>query len=64
MWRKRPDHYEYVFHEVACDCVTMEWMIVAYVRLDKQCSNVYGLGFNKLFEWYQVADQNFIIGGT
>ena len=56
--------YKYLFHAVAFNHVTMEWMIVAHVWLDKQCSNAYALGFKKLFEQCQMADPNFRIGGT
>ena len=51
--------YKYLFHAVAFNDVTMEWMVVARVWLDKQCSNAYALGFKKLFEQCKVADQNF-----
>ena len=54
----------YFMHAVAFNDVTMEWMVVARVWLDKQCSSAYALGFKKLFEQCKVADQNFRVGET
>ena len=40
----------YIFNVVAFDKVTMEWLVVASLRLDKQDSFAYGLAFKKLFD--------------
>ena len=56
--------YKYLFHAVAFNHVTMEWMVVARVWLDQQTASAYGLGFKKLFEQYRQADTNFAIGKT
>ena len=56
--------YKYLFHAVAFNHMTMEWMIVARVWLDQQNATAYGLGFKKLFEQCKQADTNFTIGET
>ena len=56
--------YNYLFHAVAFNNITMEWMIVARMWINQQSSNAYGLGFRKLFEKYQIADESFEVGGT
>ena len=56
--------YKYLFHAVAFNHVTMEWMIVARVWMDQQSSRAYELGFKKVFEQCNMADQNFKVGET
>ena len=39
--------YKYLFHAIAFNHVTMEWIIIARIWMDKQSSNAYALGFSK-----------------
>ena len=41
--------YPYLFNAVAFNFVTMEWMVIARVRLNKQTSEAYGIAFSKMF---------------
>ena len=42
--------YPYIFNAVAFNKVTMEWMVVARIRLNKQDTFGYGIAFKKLFD--------------
>ena len=42
--------YPYLFNAVVFNDTLMEWMIIARIRLDKQCSTAYFLAFKKLLE--------------
>ena len=39
--------YKYLFHAVAFNHVTMDWMVIAHIWMDKQNSDAYALGFRK-----------------
>ena len=41
--------YPYLFNAVAFNFVTMEWMVIARVRLNKQTSEAYRIAFSKMF---------------
>ena len=56
--------YKYLFHAVGFNHVTMEWMIIARIWMDKQSSNAYALGFRKLFEQCKLANHSFEVGTT
>ena len=49
---------------VAFDNVTMEWLVVGRVRLDKQDSFAYGLAFKKLFDKCASYSEDFEVGLT
>lgn len=42
--------YPYLFNAVAFNDDTMEWVVVARVRLDKEGAKGYGLAYKKMFE--------------
>ena len=41
--------YPYIFNAVTFNYTTMEWMVIGRIRINKQDSNAYALGFRKLF---------------
>lgn len=41
--------YPYLFNAVAFNSVSMEWMVIAHVRLNRQTSEAYALAFKKIF---------------
>ena len=56
--------YRYLFNVVAFNDVTMEWMVVGRVRLDKQDSAAYRLAFTKFFETCKHHDSKFELNQT
>ena len=56
--------YPYLFNAVAFDNTSMEWVVVARVRLDTQSSAGYALCFRKLFEMCQNGNEKFQLGIT
>ena len=42
--------YPYIINAVSFNCTTMEWMVIARVRLDKQSKEAYALAFKKMFD--------------
>ena len=56
--------YPYLFNAVAFDNTSMEWVVVARVRLDTQTSAGYALCLKKLFDKCKNANENFELGLT
>ena len=56
--------YPYIFNAVAFNAVSMEWMVVARVRINKQTSAAYGLAFKKTFDKCSSINPNFKLGTT
>ena len=54
--------FPYLFNAVAFDNTSMEWVVVARVRLDTQTSAGYALGFRKMFEKCKNASESFELG--
>ena len=48
--------YPYLFNAVVFNYTLIKWMIIARIRLDKQCSTAYFLAFKKLLE--KVSSNN------
>ena len=56
--------YPYIFNAVAFDNSSMEWIVVARIRLDAQNSAGYALCFKKLFEKCKSSRSDFELGIT
>ena len=56
--------YPYLFNAVAFDHTTMEWVVVARIRLDCQASAGYALCYKKLLEKCRSVKENFELGVT
>ena len=54
--------YRYLFNAVAFNDDTMEWVVVARVRLDKEGSKGYGLAYKKMFEKCSSDYPEFEVG--
>lgn len=50
--------YPYLFNAVAFNSVSMEWMVIARVRLNRQTSKAYALAFKKIFAKCSSVNQN------
>ena len=55
-------NYPYIFNAVAFNKVSMEWMVVARLRLNKQCTDAYSLAFRKLHQQKQTLNQVLLLG--
>ena len=56
--------YPYIFNAVAFNKVSMEWMVVARLRLDAQTASAYALAFKKMFEKCRRYNEEFELGST
>ena len=56
--------YPYLFNAVAFNSVSMEWMVIARVRLNRQTSEAYALAFKKIFAKCSSINENFLPGST
>ena len=56
--------YPYIFNAVAFNKVSMEWMVVARLRLDAQSASAYALTFKKVFEKCKRFNKEFELGST
>ena len=58
--------YSYLFNiiMVAFNYVTMDWVIISRVRMNKQDSTAYGLAYSKTFTKRKSVDSNFEPGKT
>ena len=56
--------YPYIFNAVAFNRVSMEWTVIARLRLDKQSAESYALAFKKLFSKCASTCQDFELGST
>ena len=56
--------YPYIFNAVAFNSVSMEWMVIARIRLNKQTANAYALAFKKVFERCSSINKDFRPGST
>ena len=56
--------YPYIFNAVAFNKVSMEWMVVARLRLDAQTALAYSLAFKKVFEKCKRFNKEFELGST
>lgn len=56
--------YPYIFNAVAFNKVSMEWMVVARLRLDAQIASAYALAFKKMFEKCRRYNEEFELGST
>ena len=56
--------YPYIFNAVAFNKVSMEWMVVARLRLDAQTASAYALAFKKVFEKCKSYNKEFELGST
>ena len=57
-------NYPYLFNAVAFNSVSMEWMVIARVRLNRQTSEAYALAFKKIFANCSSVNQTFVPGST
>ena len=55
--------YPYIFNAVAFNKVSMEWMVVACLRLDAQTASAYALA-SKMFEKCRRYNEEFELGCT
>ena len=56
--------YPYIFNAVAFNKVSMEWVVVARIRLDSQSSEGYALCFRKMFDRCRNSNEDFELGST
>ena len=56
--------YPYIFNAVAFNNVTMEWMVIGRLRLNKQNASAYGLAFKKVFGKCSTSNSSFKLGET
>ena len=56
--------YPYIFNAVAFDKVSMQWIVVARIRLDTQKSDGYALCFKKIFDKCRSTNDDFELGST
>ena len=56
--------YPYIFNAVAFNKVSMEWMVVARLRLDAQSASAYALAFKMVFEKCKRFNKEFELGST
>ena len=56
--------YPYIFNAVAFDKVSMEWVVVARIRLNSQSSEGYALCFKKMFDRCRTSNEDFELGST
>ena len=56
--------YPYLFNVVAFNDVTLDWVIVSRVRIDKQDGNAYALAFSKTFQKCKSDHPSFEPGKT
>ena len=54
--------YPYLFNAVAFNVETMEWVVVARVRLDKEGAKGYGLAYGKMFQKCSDDYSEFEVG--
>ena len=54
--------HPYLFNMAAFNNVTMEWMVVGHVRMDKQGADGYALAFRKIFGKCQSLHIDFKLG--
>jgi hypothetical protein len=54
--------YLYLFNAVAFNDDTMEWVVVARVRLDKERAKGYGLAYKNMFDKCCTDHSNFEVG--
>jgi hypothetical protein len=52
-----------MFNAVAFNEVSMEWMVVARLQLNKQCAEAYSLSFKKMFS-KASANSHYKLGST
>ena len=56
--------YPYLFNVVAFNDVTLDWVVVSRVRMDKQDGNAYALAFSKTFKKCKADHPDFEPGKT
>ena len=56
--------YPYLFNMVAFNYVTMDWLVVSRVRMNKQDASAYGLAYSKTFSKCKSAHYSFQLGKT
>ena len=56
--------YPFLFNVVAFNDDTMEWIVVARVRMDKEGAKGYGLAYKKMFDKCSADYSNFEIGNS
>ena len=62
--RTMKQEYPYLFNVVAFNDVTLDWVVVSHVRMDKQDGNAYALAFSKTFQKCKVDHPDFEPGKT
>lgn len=56
--------YPYLFNMVAFNYVTVDWVVVSRVRMNKQGATAYALAYSKTFEKCKLARNSFELGKT
>ena len=53
-----------ISNAVAFNTITMEWMVIGRLRLNKQDANAYSLAFKNIFSRCSSSNSNFQLGDT
>ena len=56
--------YPYIFNAIAFNKITMDWMAVGRLRLNKQPADAYAIAFKKIFSKCSGSNSSFVVGET